>query len=65
MAGQKISQLTLREALKGTEEIPFRDGDTNGKLTPDGIKKHVQPDLTGYLKQDDAEKTYVKREEGK
>lgn len=37
--GQTISQLTNRTELKGTEEIPFQEGVSNGKFTAEAIKK--------------------------
>ena len=46
MAGTKISEATLRETLKGTENIPIVDEDlAKGRTTLNKVKEYVQPDL--------------------
>ena len=49
MAGTKINEATLRETLKGTENIPIVDTDLpKGRTTAAKLKEYVQPDLSGY-----------------
>ena len=49
MAGTKINEATLRESLKGTENIPIVDTDLpKGRTTAAKLKEYVQPDLSGY-----------------
>ena len=49
MAGTKINEATLREALKGTENIPIVDTDLpSGRTTAAKLKEYVQPDLSDY-----------------
>lgn len=51
MAGTKISEATLREQLKGTEQIPIVDSDLpKGKTTAANLKTYCAPDLSGYAK---------------
>lgn len=51
MAGTKINEATLRETLKGTENIPIVDTDLpKGRTTLANLKEYVQPDLSGYAK---------------
>ena len=51
MAGTKINEATLRETLKGTENIPIVDTDLpKGRVTAEKLKEFVQPDLSGYAK---------------
>ena len=54
MAGTKISEATLRETLKGTENIPIVDTDLQkGRTTVEKLKEYVQPDLSGYATKDE------------
>lgn len=47
MAGIKISEATLREQLKGTENLPIVDTDLDaGRTTIDNIKDYVQQDIS-------------------
>ena len=49
MSGTKINEATLRETLKGTENIPIVDTDLpKGRTTAAKLKEYVQPDLSGY-----------------
>lgn len=58
MAGTKISEATLREILKGTENIPMTDTDLpKGRTTVEKLKEYVQPDLSGYAEKAGAEFT--------
>lgn len=58
MAGTKISEATLRETLKGTENIPIVDTDLpKGRTTVEKLKEYVQPDLSGYAEKTGAEFT--------
>ena len=58
MAGTKISEATLRETLKGTENIPIVDTDLpKGKTTTADLKTYCTPDLSGYAKKTGAEFT--------
>lgn len=51
MAGTKINEATLRETLKGTENIPIVDTDLpKGRTTAAKLKEYVQPDLSEYAK---------------
>lgn len=51
MAGTKINEATLRETLKGTENIPIVDTDLpSGRITTAKLKEYVQPDLSEYAK---------------
>ena len=51
MAGTKINEATLRETLKGTENIPIVDTDLpKGRTTAANLKEYVQPDLSEYAK---------------
>lgn len=51
MAGTKINEATLRETLKGTENIPLVDTDLpKGRTTAAKLKEYVQPDLSEYAK---------------
>lgn len=51
MAGTKINEATLRESLKGTENIPIVDTDLpKGRTTAAKLKEYVQPDLSEYAK---------------
>lgn len=51
MAGTKINEATLRETLKGTENIPIVDTDLpKGRTTAAKLKEYVQPDLSDYAK---------------
>lgn len=45
MAGTMINEATLRETLKGTENIPIVDTDLpKGRVTAEKLKEYVQPD---------------------
>lgn len=58
MAGTKISEATLRSALKGTENVPIVDTDLpKGKTRLSDIKKYVTPDLSGYAKKSEIPST--------
>lgn len=58
MAGTKINEATLRETLKGTENIPIVDTDLpKGRVTAEKLKEFVQPDLSGYAEKTGAEFT--------
>lgn len=49
MAGTKINEATLRESLKGTENIPIVDTDLpKGRTTLANLKEYVKPDLSEY-----------------
>lgn len=52
--GTKISEATLREILKGSENLPIVDTDLpKGRTTIDILKSYVQPDLSGYATKDE------------
>ena len=56
MAGIKISEATLRQNLKGTENVPIVDSDLlAGRTTMADIKNFVKPDLSEYLKKEDVQ----------
>lgn len=65
MAGKTINELDARTMPNGKENIPFQEGDTNGRLSTDALKRYVAPDLTPYQKTVDADKKYVPKESGK
>lgn len=65
MAGKTINELDARTILNGKENIPFQEGNTNGRLSTDTLKRYVAPDLTPYQKTVDADKKYVSKESGK
>jgi hypothetical protein len=65
MAGKTINELDARTTLNGKENIPFQEGNTNGRLSTDALKRYVTPDLTPYQKTVDADKKYVSKESGK
>ena len=51
MAGTKINEATIRETLKGTENIPIVDTDLpKGRTTAAKLKEYVQSDLSEYAK---------------
>ena len=56
--GTKISEATLREALKGSESLPIVDTDLpKGRTTIDILKEYVKPDMSGYAEKTGAEFT--------
>lgn len=65
MAGKTINELDARTMPNGKENIPFQEGNTNGRLSTDALKRYVAPDLTPYQKTTDADKKYVFKESGK
>lgn len=65
MARKTINELDARTILNGKENIPFQEGNTNGRLSTDTLKRYVAPDLTPYQKTVDADKKYVSKESGK
>ena len=65
MAGKTINELDARTTLNGKENIPFQEGNTNGRLSTDALKRYMSPDLTPYQKTVDADKKYVFKESGK
>lgn len=65
MAGKTINELDARTTLNGKENIPFQEGNTNGRLSTDALKRYVTPDLTPYQETTDADKKYVFKESGK
>lgn len=65
MAGKTINELDARTMPNGKENIPFQEGNTNGRLSTDALKRYVAPDLTPYQKTVDADKKYVFKESGK
>lgn len=65
MAGKTINELAERTALNGNENIPYQEGNSNGRITPNTLKKYIAPDLSGYQKTVDADKKYVAKEIGK
>lgn len=65
MAGKTINELDARTMPNGKENIPFQEGNTNGRLSTDALKRYVTPDLTLYQKTTDADKKYVSKESGK
>lgn len=65
MAGKTINELDARTMPNGKENIPFQEGNTNGRLSTDGLKRYVTPDLTPYQETTDADKKYVFKESGK
>lgn len=65
MAGKTINELDARTMPNGKENIPFQEGNTNGRLSTDALKRYVTPDLTPYQKTVDADKKYVPKESGK
>jgi hypothetical protein len=62
MAGKTINELDARTTLNGKENIPFQEGNTNGRLSTDTLKRYVAPDLTPYQKTVDADKKYLSAE---
>ena len=59
MAGTKISDATLRSALKGTENLPIVDSDLpKGRTNISAIKTYVKSDLNEYLKKAEAQNAY-------
>jgi hypothetical protein len=62
MAGKTINELDARTTPNGKENIPFQEGDTNGRLSTDTLKRYVAPDLTPYQKTVDADKKYLSAE---
>lgn len=65
MAGKTINELDARTTPNGKENIPFQEGNTNGRLSTDALKRYVAPDLTPYQETTDADKKYVFKESGK
>jgi hypothetical protein len=65
MAGKTINELDARTTPNGKENIPFQEGNTNGRLSTDALKRYMSPDLTPYQKTVDADKKYVFKESGK
>lgn len=65
MAGKTINELDARTMPNGKENIPFQEGNTNGRLSTDALKRYVAPDLTPYQETVDADKKYVFKESGK
>jgi len=65
MAGKTINELAERTALNGNENIPYQEGNSNGRINPNTLKKYIAPDLTPYQKTVDADKKYVAKESGK
>lgn len=65
MAGKTINELDARTMPNGKENIPFQEGNTNGRLSTDALKRYVAPDLTPYQETTDADKKYVFKESGK
>lgn len=65
MAGKTINELDARTMPNGKKNIPFQEGNTNGRLSTDGLKRYVTPDLTPYQETTDADKKYVFKESGK
>lgn len=59
MAGKTINELDARTMPNGKENIPFQEGNTNGRLSTDALKRYVAPDLTAYQKTVDADKKYL------
>lgn len=59
MAGKTINELDARTTLNGKENIPFQEGNTNGRLSTDALKRYMSPDLTPYQKTVDADKKYL------
>ena len=62
MAGKTINELDARTKPNGKENIPFQEGNTNGRLSTDALKRYVAPDLTPYQKTVDADKKYLSAE---
>lgn len=46
----KISQLSKKDTVDGTEMIPVAEGGENYSITPEQIKDYAKPDLSGYAK---------------
>ena len=65
MAGKTINELAERTALNGNENIPYQEGNSNGRINPNTLKKYIAPDLSPYQKTADADKKYVAKEIGK
>jgi hypothetical protein len=65
MAGKTINELDARTTPNDKENIPFQEGNTNGRLSTDALKRYVAPDLTPYQETTDADKKYVFKESGK
>ena len=58
ISGKKISEEAERTELTGKEMIPFAEGGNQGKIKMDTVKEYVQPDLSGYLTEQQAEEDY-------
>lgn len=41
MAGKTINELDARTMPNGKENIPFQEGNTNGRLSTDALKRYV------------------------
>lgn len=57
--GQKISEMTALDAIKGTEYIPVVDGNTNKKMVISKLaKKEDIPNVSGFITSSQADAKY-------
>lgn len=58
--GQKISEMTALDAIKGTEYIPVVDGNTNKKMVISKLaKKEDIPNVSGFITSSQADGKYA------